>query len=180
MLTRSPLFNFLFGAIAGASITVMASAMAIHGITNRSNQDIRELGEIQRAAMQRLTDQAQQTILEHDAAAEQRLQACEGNAATASKSAGMEQWQRDFRDRWYTLVYEPAPANAVPGELELLNMVRPGLGTLLSKLTPPQPPAGAALRYVLHGYVKAEAMPQGVHLVYTLAPPDAAAESQVQ
>jgi hypothetical protein len=169
-MTRSPLFNFglglFFGALAGA-------AGAAHVCANRAQRHAAEMVErIQDtqehlAAVSALAEES----LKRAVVAEARAQACEAGAGKLT--ADLQ--QRDFRDSWYTLVYEPGATTTSP--LELLNLARPGLGTLLAKLQAQSaPPAGVRLRYVLHGYVEAEATPPGVHLVRTLTPPESAVQ----
>jgi hypothetical protein len=62
-------------------------------------------------------------------------------------------------DDWLTVLYEPGPAPAT-APLELLNMVRPGLGTVLAKLQAQQSPQGLSVRWVLSGNVKVINGPQ--------------------
>lgn len=84
---------------------------------------------------------------------------------------------RELQDRFYTMVYEPGASqspDAAP--LELLNLLRPGLGTALAKLQPAslQSASGVHLAYVLQGYVRpAVKTPDGVRFVYTLDPTNA-------
>jgi hypothetical protein len=171
-MTRSPLFNFalgiFFGVLAGA-------AGAAHVCANHAQRHAEEIGQS--------FDRLNQHISEVEKKAEElqsRAQACETVFAekmradsAGSKAAEMDKWQRDFRDRWYTLVYEPgAPEDDARMQGMVLNFVHPGLGTLVSRLQAAQAPPGLRLRYILHGYVEAEATPQGVHLVRTLVRPE--------
>lgn len=109
--------------------------------------------------------------------AESQLRACRadasGSAADARNQLQDAERQRQaaaFRDSWYTLVYEPGAA-APASPLVLLDIVKPGLGTLLSKLQNAPQLAGMQLRYVLHGIVNPASAPQGSKFVRTLAPP---------
>lgn len=70
---------------------------------------------------------------------------------------------------WYTLVYAPGAA-AGPSPLELANIFRPGLGTLLAKMAPPTP-AQFHVRYILSGHVYPLVQPgDGSVFVYTRDP----------
>lgn len=162
---RRPVFNFLLGTAAGA---VLATVPLMEHFANRAQREVAAHDE----TLRQFSDYVQTThaaIDERDhtiAQAQAELKQC----AAAGQLAAQEQHARDFRDSWYTLVYEPGAAadNAAP--LELLNLVRPGLGTLLAKMQAQQP-AGAHLRYVLRGYVEpAVQPPDGVHFVRTLDP----------
>jgi hypothetical protein len=180
---RSPLFNFSVGIVSGILMGMLiGNAVTMHTVTARVERRNAEVAEQHRATIERLTADAQTKLIAESLA----LKDCEAlytemieHAARAAQTAEIDKFQSDFRDRWYTLVYEPQPEFAPTPQgqalAQVLNVYRPGLGTMLVKLqTPPQP--GMQLRMVLHGYVKAEALPAGAHLVYTLTPP----ESQVQ
>lgn len=160
-MTRSPLFNFALGLVFGLTA---GTAGAVHVLTARIQKQAVEVGE----SFDRLNQQVQQ-IQQKAAESEQRAQTCE--AAAGKMNADLQ--QRDFRDRWYTLVYEPGTAGPPESMFTMLDAIRPGLGTLLSKAQQ-TPPPGLVLQMVLDGYVKAELRPQNVHLVYTLTPPAAA------
>lgn len=172
---RSPFFNLILGSVFGATL---ASAVTVHLATARAQQRIVPLEALNRKNAEdakRLADQVEQVNAgwlkqyKEQAAA---LHSCTGTADA-----------QDFRDRFFTLVYEPQPEFAPSAQGQavaaILNLYRPGLGTVLARLqTPPQP--GMQLRMVLRGYVRAEQLPLGVHLVYTLSPDAAAANGQVQ
>jgi hypothetical protein len=170
-MTRSPLFNFLLGIAAGACV---AGAVTVHTATARAQQKATEIDkQIDSLAddVKRLAGNAEEWKHRAEEMAA-RAEKCD----VAYKAAAEEQSARDFRDSWYTLVYEPGSAqDNAAAPLELLNLVRPGLGTMLARMQTQQP-AGQQLRYVLRGYVEsAVPLPAGVHFVRTL---DAAKAAQ--
>lgn len=163
---RSPLFNFLLGTAAGA---VLATVPLLEHFTHVVQREV----AAHEAVVHDLADhieKAHAAIQEHQQTIEE-LQARAAGCETASKAQAQELGARDFRDSWFTLVYEPEP-NFAPTQqgqalAAMLNVIRPGLGTVLAQVQAPSQP-GMQLRMVLDGYVRAEQVPPGVHLVYTL------------
>ena len=160
---RSPLFNFVGGVLAGGCL---AASAAVHTLTVRVEAANRDATSANEARLAAITDHWRAEL----AAAETHAKQCDAALVDELRREDAAGKARDFRDSWYTLVYEPGsvPDNAAP--LDLLNLMRPGLGTALAKFQPPAQ-SGAQLRYVLRGYVEpAVPLSPSVHFVHTLDP----------
>jgi hypothetical protein len=152
----------LFGAIGGSAITAHvlttrveaanAAATASHAAQIKELKD--EWDEMRARYVQTID------LLVAD------KKNCEAGAASLTGQARMHA----MMDSWYTLVYEPdAAAGGSP--LQMLDLVKPGLGTLLARLQSAPQPAGMQLRYVLHGIVQPASAPQGAKFVRTQTAP---------
>jgi hypothetical protein len=62
----------------------------------------------------------------------------------------------------FTVLYEPLQTASAGSPLELLNLVRPGLGTIAARLSQASRPAVAAPRWVVPGFVKPGSTEAGV------------------
>jgi hypothetical protein len=175
---RSPFWNFTIALLCGIAL---GAAGAVHICANRTQHHIDEISQTI-ARIQANNDRSAAAAKEIEkntaeiyagsmtAIAEwrSRAESCEA-AATALQADARD---RAFRDQWYTLVYEPG-APAGPSPLELLNLARPGLGTLLAHAAAQNAPPGLQLRYVLPGIVDPLSAPAGTHFVRTLTAPTA-------
>lgn len=170
MNVRNPWLNLLLGTLLGAG---GASMIVSEVAARRVDRLTAEHEQVDDARADHWREQLEQATAKVGAATA-RAEACEDklNTQVALNLVAPEQARNPVDDRqWYTLVYVPAPANQPAQPLELLNLVRPGLGTLLSKLTAQPPQQGARLEAILDGRVKGVAVPQGMHLVWTMQTP---------
>src|SRR5271154_5282812 len=159
----SPFGHFLFGSALGASI---AALVLVHVFTSRIETQSAHLRESWQRIEEQHVQQLQSLAAERDTARAETA-ACQQQARQLDSAAHVY-------DGWYTLLYEPgAPAAAPP--LELLNLLRPGLGTLLARLQPPSQ-SDLQLRYVLPGIVTPVHMPPGSHAVRTRISPGSEAQ----
>jgi len=161
---RHPLFNLLlvtlFGVAIGAAVASHVAATHADSQTTAEAERLRSLDTYWRG------------VVDTQAA---RADACETKLATAADTADRAQFAQDFEKSWYTLLYEPAlpteTADHSAVVFGMLDLVRPGLGTMLAKASPKPPqPAGAPraqLRWVLQGYVNPVIIPDGWHVSYT-------------
>lgn len=160
---RSPFFAFVLGIAFGGAL---GAASVVHTVTIQAEKRLASLTEMwdrQLKDADHLTDQCREKLEKEQA------QTAECLRAGQAMQQGLH--DRDAHDRFFTMVYEPGASGPSPDAMfGMLDAIRPGLGTLLSKVHQSQAPQGLTLRMVLDGYVKAEALPTSVHLVYTLNP----------
>ena len=178
MNARNPWLNLLLGTLLGAGMVVSeVAARRVDRLTAEHEQTDNARSDHWREQLEQATAKV--------GAATARAEACEdklntqvalnlGKSEVSTVSGARAEETRNPVDdaRWYTLVYVPAPANQPAQPLELLNLVRPGLGTMLSKLTAQPAQQGARLEAILDGRVKGVAVPQGMHLVWTMQTPE--------
>ncbi|SRR5258708_2097901 len=159
--------GFFLGAVCGAVAALLAASGPVGPIQHerddaRSKVEklIADLGQAQNAT----ADAAQARAYSTDV--ETKLASCLDDADSQRR---IVQGLNDVESTWFTMVYMPDKTSA-QSPLELLNVYRPGLGTMLAKLQPPAPQQ-LQLRFLLRGYVVPLVTPNdGSRLVYTRNP----------
>lgn len=159
---RHPLFNLLLGGFFGLAF---GAAFASHAAASRIDAMTAQIDKERAETIQQAIELRGQLLK-----AQERSDNCAADVAIARETSERQQNAQQFRDSWYTLLYEPEQPSQPAGfnPLQLVDLVRPGLGTALTKLAPP-PNTGQHLRvrWILNGYVNAVAAPPGTHVVYT-------------
>jgi len=165
---RSPLFNFVAGVM-------LATVVWVELFTHQAQAHAAEVGQsLDRLNQTLIVERAKTAELErHAQELAARAADCDANLRAATQPK-----PEDIFANWYTVLYESAPANSpAPGAapLELLNLIRPGLGTVLAKLQPPAPSTAVEMRarWVFRGAVEPISGPQDGRIMRTSLTPEA-------
>jgi hypothetical protein len=159
--------RFMLGILFGAGVTLLASAGVLTFVVT-PKAAVATLPQVQDQDLKKILDTYEPQIETHPLGATHKpTQLSEQEwirrrlisafqvsiTSTSSMTRVLEKSQQLNRDllSGYTSLVEPAPAGSSP--LQLFDVFRPGLGTMLAKMQAAQSPQ-IAVRWVIPGHVK--------------------------
>jgi hypothetical protein len=154
MISRTPFWYFVFGACAGALFVLLVTfEFSLHHLQQREAYYQHELEQREREFSQTIMD-AQDT----QRSLQGKLDACGHTALQQSAQLIQDHGETVDGAPLYTILYEPAAAPTSAQATAMLNLIKPGLGSLLAGARPSQ---GMAVSWVLRGHIAPIGTPPG-------------------